>query len=301
MKDPTLLVLAAGMGSRYGGLKQVEPVGPSGEILLEYSVYDALQAGFGKLVFVIRRDLESAFRDTIGRRLEGKLPISYVYQELDLIPPGFSLPEGRVKPWGTGHAVLVAQPEVSDAPFAAINADDFYGRESYRLIAGALLQGRDDELFMVGFQLRNALSDHGTVSRGICRCAPGDLLQSIEEHTRVERSDGGARSHLEDGRTVLLSGDETVSMNMWGFPPSIFGHLERQFRAFLEERGGEAKSELYIPAVVDRLLREHAVRVRVLTSRDAWFGVTYPEDKPHVVEGIRQKIEQGEYPSELWK
>lgn len=294
--QPTLLVLAAGIGSRYGGLKQVEPVGPNGEIILEYSVFDALRAGFGRVVFVIRKSIENDFKQQIASRLEGKIEIGYAYQELDALPSPFSPPQGRTKPWGTGHAILVAKDEVT-TPFAAINADDFYGPNAFRMIAEELQSAQPDRYSMVGFVLRNTLSEHGYVSRGVCSCRQ-DLLESVVEHPKIFREGEAARS--EGDETVHLSGDETVSMNLWGFHPGLFAHLDRQFQEFLAARGQEEKSEFYIPSVVDRLIGEKQASVHVRTSPDRWFGVTYPEDKPVVAAGISNLVNDGVYPQCLW-
>lgn len=289
----TLLVLAAGMGSRYGGLKQVDPVGPDGEILLEYSVFDAVRAGFSDVCFVIRRDIEEAFHESIGRRLEGRVPFRYSYQELDAeLPAGFERPADRTKPWGTGHAILCARGQVS-GPAVAINADDFYGAEAYRLAADHLASESKDYA-MIGFRLGNTLSEHGSVSRGLCQCNAEGFLDSVVEHTRIESRGGGCAVSGD----LELTGNEVVSMNFWAFQPDLFAELERQFADFLAAHGREQKSEFYIPFVMDRLIREGRGRVRVLTSSDPWFGVTYPEDKPRVVEEIRALTS---YPSPLWK
>lgn len=294
---PTLLVLAAGMGSRYGGLKQVEPVGPSGEIILDYSVYDAVQAGFDKVVFVIRKDIEAPFRDSIGRRLENKVHCHYVFQELADLPAGYQVPEDRTKPWGTGQAILAAA-EAIETPFAAINADDFYGRQAFQLV-GDELRRPTGEYCMVGFVLRNTLSEHGSVSRGLCTTDQAGYLRSIEEHVKIFKDGRGGRSVTDKGE-LRLTGDEVVSMNLWGLRPDIFGHLEALFREFLDIHGGELKSEFYIPSVIDRLITDRLSKVKVLTSNDPWFGVTYPEDKPVVVGGIRRQVEEGAYPERLW-
>lgn len=298
---PTLLVLAAGMGSRYGGLKQVDPVGPHGEILLEYSVHDAIKAGFGRIVFVIRKDIEATFREHICSRIEGKLPYDFAYQELDALPSPFQLPNGRSKPWGTAHAILCAQSLISE-PFVAINADDFYGPESFRVVSQYVqsqpnLESRDH--CMVGFQLRKTLSEFGSVSRGLCQVDESSRLLSVNEHTKIEPSGQAAVSHLEDGQQ-LLSGDEYVSMNFWGLYPSIFEELNSQFVDFLQKRGSELKSEFYIPTVLDNLISGKRGSVTVLPSSESWFGVTYPDDKPRVVEQIRQKVAQGIYGANLW-
>lgn len=294
MIKPTLVLLAAGMGSRYGGLKQVDPVGPSGETLLDYSIFDALRAGFGRVVFVIRRDIETQFRAVVGNRFEGRLPVDYAFQELNDLPAGFTVPEGRTKPWGTTHAVLAAGNVVRE-PFAVLNADDFYGRESFTTMAQHLASG-SQELAMVGFQLRNTLSDHGTVARGVCGVGADGCLTSVEEFTRIEKTATGAR---EGGRT--FTGGELVSMNFWGFPPGIFPDLRRCFTAFLQQRGNELKSECYIPATVNELVVAGRVRVRMLNSGSPWFGVTYKEDKPRVVESIARLVANGDYPAKLWQ
>jgi NDP-sugar pyrophosphorylase family protein len=302
---PTLLVLAAGMGSRYGGLKQVDPVGPSGEILLEYSVHDAIRAGFGRIVFVIRKDIEATFREHITSRIEGKLPYHFAYQELDALPADYALPDGRTKPWGTAHAILCAQSLISE-PFVAINADDFYGPESFAVVSKYLEAGGNNlasqDHCMVGFQLRKTLSEFGSVSRGLCEVDQAHRLLSVTEHTKIEPSGSGAVSHLEGsaGTTQQLTGDEYVSMNFWGLYPSIFGELSSQFSQFLSQRGTELKSEFYIPTVLDNLISGKRGSVTVLPSSESWFGVTYPDDKPRVVEQIRQKIAQGIYGENLW-
>ena len=302
---PILLILAAGMGSRYGGLKQVDPVGPGGEILLEYSVYDALRAGFGKIVFVIRKDIEEAFRQQISSRVEGRISIDYAFQELGReLPVGFSLPPERAKPWGTAHAILCAH-ELLDGPFTAINADDYYGPHSFATVAEYL--GEVDpaaisssDYCMVGYRLDKTLSEHGSVSRGMCQVDEHSFLRSVVEHTRIEAIPGGARSYQPDGNTCNFNGSELVSMNFWGLFPSIFPELRRQFEEFLVARGQEAKSELYIPTVLDGVIRAGRGRVKVLTSHDSWFGVTYPEDKAEVIKQIAAKIKGGVYPERLW-
>ena len=297
----TLLVLAAGMGSRYGGLKQIDPVGPGGETLLDYSVYDAVRAGFGRVVFVVRGDMEPDFRDAVGKRIQQQVPVEYCRQELEMAPGWFSIPPERRKPWGTGHAVLAARDAIG-GNFAAVNADDFYGAGSYRKLAGHLRQaadGRRGDYGMVGFRLRDTLSDHGTVARGICRSRQG-LLDQVAELTRIARSGQGALHTDPAGRVHPLSGDELVSMNMWGFTPGIFGHLERAFGRFLEERGGEEGAEFMIPTLVNDLVASGQVKVRVLSAVDAWFGVTYREDRDRVMRQIRDLVRLGSYPERLW-
>lgn len=298
MTKPTLLVLAAGMGSRYGGLKQIDPVGPAGETIIDYSVFDAMRAGFGKLVFVIRRDIESAFREAIGARFEKQLPVEYVFQELDKLPAGFTVPPNRTKPWGTGQAILMAE-DVIQEPFAAINADDFYGAASFRVLAEHLKSGSPDYA-MVGFVLRNTLSEFGSVARGACQVGADGYLEGVNELTKIEKDGNGAKYTDAAGVMHRLTGDEPVSMNMWGFTPTLFAHLREQLIEFLKRHGQEEKSEIYIPLVVSELVRARKERCKVLRSTDAWFGVTYREDRPFVVEGIRSLIKRGDYPERLW-
>lgn len=298
MSKPTLLVLAAGMGSRYGGLKQIDPVGPGGETIIDYSIFDAVRAGFSKLVFVIRHDIESAFREAIGARFEKRLPVEYVFQELDKLPPGFSVPPNRKKPWGTGQAILMAADVIRE-PFAAINADDFYGANSFQVLAAHLSSGSPDYA-MVGFILRNTLSEFGSVARGACRVGPGDYLQGVTELTKIERDGDRAKYTDASGALHHLTGDEPVSMNMWGFTPTLFGHLQQQLIAFLKRSGSDEKAELYIPSVVNELVSARKERCKVLRTRDSWLGVTYREDRPFVIEGIRALIGRGGYPEGLW-
>ncbi|OGV50262.1 MAG: nucleotidyltransferase [Lentisphaerae bacterium GWF2_52_8] len=298
---PTLLVLAAGIGSRYGGLKQIDPVGPNGEIIIDYSIYDAIRAGFGKVVFVIRRDIEAAFKECISSRFAGRIPIDYAFQELDKLPNGFKLPEGRQKPWGTGHAILCAEEQVRE-PFAVINADDFYGRSGYELLAKQLSAQtpQDSEYSMVGFVLRKTLSEYGSVCRGLCNCNAESFLSDVTELTKIEKTSNGAQYTDDTGRIQPLTGDEIVSMNMWGFTPSLFPQLRRLFVEFLEKRSCELKSEFYIPSAVDTLIKEKKASVRVLRSGDSWFGITYKEDKPQVLSGIKELLENKQYPAKLF-
>ncbi|MDR2589285.1 MAG: nucleotidyltransferase, partial [Spirochaetales bacterium] len=286
---PALVVMAAGLGSRYGGIKQIEGVGLAGEAIVDYSVFDALRSGFGKIVFIIRREIEEDFRAFARGRFTG-CDIRYVYQEVDGLPPGFSAPAGRVKPWGTAHAVLAARPE-ADCPFALINADDFYGRDAFRLM-GEWLSGADysaADFAMIGYRLSNTLSENGSVSRGIC-WAEGGFLLSVEEHTKIEktgREEGPAIVSRRESGNIPLTGSEIVSMNMFGFTPRLFPLLEGEFRAFLETRGDSLTAEWYIPFAVNALIDRGEARMRVLPSSAAWFGVTYREDKPAVQAGIR--------------
>ncbi len=293
---PTLLVLAAGMGSRYGGLKQIDPVGPAGETIIDYSIYDAMRAGFGKVVFVIRRDIEAPFKEMVGRKFEKRLPVEYAYQELDKIPAGFTVPPGRAKPWGTGHAILMAEDLIRE-PFAMINADDFYGADAFRVLGNWLRQARPDssDYAMVAFTLRNTLSEHGTVARGVCEVDDAGMLTRIVEMLKIEKAGRGARQGDH-----VLSGDEPVSMNFWGFTPTLFGHLRVELEKFLRQHGHEEKSELLIPTVVGTLVREGRATCKVLRTSSTWFGVTYKEDRPLVIEGIRKLIAAGQYPEKLW-
>ena len=295
---PTLLVLAAGLGSRYGGLKQIDPVGPGGETIMDYSVYDALRAGFGKLVFVIRRDLEAPFKQFIGARFEGRMPVEYVFQELDRLPPGFSVPPGRAKPWGTAHAVLMSEGVIR-GPFAAINADDFYGAHSFQALAAHWQSGSPDYA-MVGFVLRNTLSEHGSVARGLCRAGADGYLQSIIETTGLEKHGNGVKHTDANGSIQRFSGDETVSMNLWGFTPALFGHLRERFVDFLHQHGRDPRCEFYIPTAINSLISAGQARCKILPTTDSWLGVTYREDRPRVIEGIRRLVARGDYPERLW-
>ncbi len=295
---PSLVVLAAGIGSRYGGLKQLDSVGPNGETIIDYSVFDALRAGFGKLVFVIRRELEAQFKEFVGARFEKRLPVRYVFQELDKLPPGFAAPAGRRKPWGTGHAVLMAGEAVHE-PFGVINADDFYGWHSYQLLARHLRSGTQ-HYAMVGFVLKNTLSEFGRVARGVCRTTAQDFLESVVELTGIERNGAGAKHTDSSGHVHPLTGDETVSLNMWGFTPTLFGHLRRELARFLGEHLHDEKAEFYIPWAVNALVASGRERLKVLRTPDSWFGVTYREDRPRVIESIRELVRRGDYPERLW-
>jgi NDP-sugar pyrophosphorylase family protein len=296
--SPTLLVLAAGMGSRYGGLKQIDPVGPAGETIIDYSIFDALRAGFGKLVFVIRKDIEDAFRETVGSRFEKRMAVEYVFQSLDAIPPRFSVPAGRTKPWGTTQAILAGADAVHE-PFAAINADDFYGAESFRVIAGHLTSNSPDYA-MIGFILRNTLSEFGTVARGVCQLADGDYLKSIVEYLAIQRDGDSVKNTDATGHVTLLTGNEPVSLNFWGFSPRIFDQLRESFETFLEQNGSDPKRECLIPTTMNDLVSAGKARVKVLPAEGSWFGVTYREDRPRVVEDIRALVAAGAYPEKLW-
>jgi len=299
MTTPTLLVLAAGMGSRYGGLKQLDPVGPNDETIMDYSIFDAQHAGFGKVVFVIRKEIEETFKEKIGLRYEKRIPVEYVFQEMGKLIPGFSLPEGRTKPWGTTHAVLMAANVIHE-PFGVINADDFYGASSYQLLARHLQSGTTDYA-MVGFVLRNTLSEFGAVARGVCHVTDDGYLKDIEELKSIERDASRIQSIDAEGKETVLSGGELVSMNMWGFTPQIFPQLYEQFQRFLKRYGNDPKAECYLPSSVNTLIQTEQARVKVLRSGDAWFGATYREDHPRVVESVGRLIEQGTYPRRLWQ
>lgn len=301
MNKPTLMILAAGMGSRYGGLKQIDPVGPSGEIVLDYSVFDAIRAGFGRVVFVIRRDIEAAFRETVGAKWAARIPCAYAFQDLADVPAGFAVPADRAKPWGTAHAIRAGRREIAE-PFAAINADDFYGAASFRALAGHLTAEKSATGHcMVAFRLDQTLSEHGSVSRGVCLCGTDRLLTGIQERTKITRhADGSLWDEPEGGPATALTGAEPVSMNCWGFMPSVFGELEAAFEKFLRGEGGSSpKKEFTIPAVVDGLIRSGRGTVKVLETTARWFGVTYREDKATVQESIRALVAAGEYPEKL--
>jgi UTP-glucose-1-phosphate uridylyltransferase len=297
---PTLLILAAGMGSRFGGLKQVEPVGPNGEAIIDYSIYDAIKAGFGKVVFVVRESFADAFKDKFDPKLKGKVEVEYVYQELENLPEGFSVPDGREKPWGTAHAILVAKNVIKE-PFCALNADDFYGYNAYRVMAEFLTQSvNPTEYSMVGYKLKHTLSEYGSVSRGICKVDENDFLQKIVETTKILKKEDKVISVEPDGSEKELTGEESASMNIWGFTSSVFPVLEEKFIEFLEKKGSELKSEIYIPSVVFEMIRDKKATVKVLKADSPWFGVTYKEDKPRVVARLKKLIEAGDYPEKLF-
>ncbi|MBN1507945.1 MAG: hypothetical protein JW955_13925 [Sedimentisphaerales bacterium] len=298
---PTLLVLAAGLGTRYGGLKQIDPVGPYGQTIIDYSIYDAIRAGFGKMVFVIRHYFEQAFREIVSRKFDRFVETAYAYQELDACLAGFPLPPDREKPWGTGHAILVCR-DVIHEPFAVVNADDYYGVDSLKTISGFLTQENvtTAKYAMVGYVLRNTLSEHGPVSRGVCQCDEHTFLRRVVECKGIEKAGTGARYLDGDGKAHALTGDEIVSMNLWGFQPAVFWHLQSQFGRFLREHGGETKAEMYIPSVVDSLIEGGTARVRVLQTHDTWFGVTYRQDRDMAMQCIDKLIAQGVYPERLW-
>jgi NDP-sugar pyrophosphorylase family protein len=286
------------MGSRYGGLKQIDPVGPGGEAIMDYSIYDALRARFGKVVFILRKEIEQQFRQSIGARFEQSVDVEYVFQQLDQLPQGLIAPAGRTKPWGTTQAVLAAE-SVIDEPFAVINADDFYGAESYRLIAQHLESGVTTHA-LAGYVLRRTLSDFGAVARGVCAVDDHDMLEGVVERTHIERDGSRVKDTATGGKVTELTGDEIVSMNMWGFQPEIFAPLRASFARFLARSGSDLKAECYLPATMNELIREGKAAVKVLRSTEEWFGVTYQEDRARVVASIRRLIQQGLYPERLW-
>ena len=298
---PTLVVLAAGMGSRYGGLKQVDPVGPSGEAILDYSVFDAIRGGFGKIVFVIRKDFESEFKEKVGAKYAGVVPVDYCYQDINDLPSPYAVPEGRTTPWGTAHATRAARATVKE-PFAVINADDFYGRDAMAKL-GAFLSSVDPaslHFAMVGYRLSLTLSENGSVARGICDVSSEGTLVGVTEMTKLVRAGDVAENREDEANPVKVPLDDRVSMNCWGFTPQLFAELEERFPKFLATRGTEMKSEWYIPFVVDELIKEGKADCTVLPTDSSWFGVTYREDKPYVMAEIAKLVSDGEYPSCLF-
>jgi hypothetical protein len=298
---PALVILAAGVGRRYGGLKQLESVGPGGETIMDFSVFDAVRAGFGQVVFVIRPDMESQFHELIGRRYEQRVPVAYVFQRLDALPAGLAVPAGRTKPWGTGQAVLSAA-EVVHEPFAVANADDFYGADSFGAISRFLQEPQTGmpTYALVGYALRNTLSESGAVSRAVCRCTSDGWLKDIIETHGIEREEAGARRIDQTGQVHRYSGDETVSMNLWGFVPAFLDELRTSFEHFLRASATSLDAELYLPAVVREALQAGRARVKVLPSTDRWCGLTNPRDKESVVHFLRGLVERGIYPRKLW-
>jgi NDP-sugar pyrophosphorylase family protein len=298
---PTLLILAAGMGSRYGSLKQVDPVGPAGEAILEYSVYDAIRAGFGKVVFVIRRDIEKDFNEIFIHKLQKHIEVDYVFQELDMVPTNIEIPKQREKPWGTGHAVMVAASKVKE-PFAAINADDYYGSDAFRKMAGYLtkMNNNQTEYAMVGFDLDNTLSEHGFVSRGVCEVDANSNLISVTERTKISGTGKGVAYKDSNDSSVYIDTKSIVSMNFWGFTPLFFHQLEDYFQEFIKYNYVNLRAEFFLPFVVDDLIKAKKASVKVLRSTDRWFGVTYKEDKPLVVDKIKELTKDGLYPVNLW-
>ena len=298
---PTVVVLAAGMGSRYGGLKQCDPVGPSGEAILDYSVHDAIRGGFGKVVFVIRKDFEDEFRARVGAKYERLVPVEYCFQDIHDLPEPFKVPEGRAKPWGTAHATRAARSVVKE-PFAVINADDFYGRDAFAKLAAFLTSPTPStklHFAMVGYRLDLTLSANGSVARGICDVAPDGTLRGVTEMTKLVRAGDWAENREDEANPVKLPLDSRVSMNLWGFTPELFDALEARFPAWLAANGTKEKSEWYIPFVIDELIHEGKADCRVLPTDSSWFGVTYREDKPFVVAEIAKLVKAGEYPPNL--
>ena len=307
MKKPVLVIMAAGMGSRYGGLKQIDPIDGDGHIIMDFSVYDAVRAGFEKVIFIIKRENEQAFREAIGDRLSRFIQVSYVFQELDNIPEGFTVPEGRVKPWGTGHAVLSCIDEI-DGPFVVINADDYYGIRAFQMAYDFLTDPEAEDAagryMMVGYRLENTLTENGYVSRGVCVTDDEGYLRGINERTHIEkRGDGAAYTEDEGASWTELPADAAVSMNMWGFSADILEELKKRFAVFLEENleKNPLKCEFFLPFVVDELLEEKKATVKVLKSADKWYGVTYKEDKPMVMAAVQKLKDQGLYPQKLWQ
>jgi len=296
---PTLVILAAGIGSRYGGVKQMDKIGPSGESIIDYSVFDAIRAGFGKVVFVLNPKIIDDFKQIYEPRLKGKIKTSYVLQELHNIPKGVSFNPERIKPWGTAHAVLVTKDIVNE-PFAVINADDFYGGHAFFLLSVFLSNLNNDqaEYAMVGYKMKNTLSEHGTVSRGVCQSKDG-LLTDVVERTSIIRK-GEKVVFMDEGIEVEIDEDSVVSMNFWGFTPKYFEQSENDFKEFITKNANELKAEFYIPTVVNNLIANNEATVRVLTSNDQWFGVTYQEDKPVTIANIRKLVDSGHYPENLW-
>lgn len=305
-KKPVLVIMAAGMGSRYGGLKQIDPVDAYGNLIIDFSIYDAIEAGFDKVIFIIKKSIEADFKKRIGSRISGHIRTEYAYQELSLLPEGFHVPEGREKPWGTGHAILCCEPFI-DAPFAVINADDYYGKAAFRTIYQQLSSMEDDSMYhytMVSYDLYKTLTDNGHVARGICSADEKGMLTGIHERTRIEHR-GEEAAYTEDNGAVWvpLPHGTIVSMNLWGFTPSILGELKSGFSAFLKENlpVNPLKCEYFLPSVVDRLIRERRADVKVLTSSDTWYGVTYKDDKEKVMSAIDSLKKQGYYPETLWE
>lgn len=299
---PTLFVLAAGMGSRYGGLKQIDGLGPGGATIMDYSIYDAERAGFGKIVFVIRHTFEEDFRTKVVNKYQGKIPVEIVFQEIEYLPEGFECPADRVKPWGTNHAVMMGKDVIKE-PFAVINADDFYGKESYQILADWLTKKANatNEYCMVGYRVGNTLSESGAVARGICEKDDSNLLTTVVERTHILRdTDGQIKFKDENGDMIAVEENAPVSMNMWGFTPDYFNHSDEAFKDFLKENSGNLKSEFYIPFVVNNLIIAGKATCEVLDTPSKWFGVTYAEDRPSVVEKIENLVKAGVYPEKLW-
>jgi dTDP-glucose pyrophosphorylase len=299
---PTLLILAAGMGSRYGGLKQLDQVGPSGETIIDYSIYDAIRAGFGKVIFIIKEAIEEDFKETFVERLKEKIAIDYVFQETWMVPEGIIIPDNRSKPWGTGHAVMMADGKIN-GPFAVINADDFYGRGAFETLAGYYKDwtpGKENDYCMVGYHVANTLSEFGAVSRGVCQAGADSLLVDVVERTHLERMESGIAYKNEKEQNITIPDDSIVSMNFWGFTPSFFTFLNQGFNMFIQKNAENLKAEFYIPSVVNDLIKSKQASVRILHCNEKWFGMTYKEDRETVVKSIRGLVQAGVYPENLW-
>ncbi len=305
MTEPVLVIMAAGMGSRYGGLKQIDPIDEQGNLIIDYSIYDAIRAGFKKIIFIIKHEIEEDFKNRIGNRISKQVAVEYVYQELSNLPMGYQVPEGRVKPWGTGHAVLSCK-EIIHGPFAVINADDYYGKQAFRMIYDTLVSTKDEEQYqysMVGYLLKNTLTENGHVARGVCSVDENDILHAVQERVHIEKHGDQAAFTEDDGKSWhVISDSSVVSMNLWGFHESLLQELEAHFAAFLKQDAvnNPLKAEYFLPNVVGELIKENKATVKVLRSRDKWYGVTYKEDKETVVKAIRSMKEEGIYPEMLW-
>ncbi len=301
---PTLLILAAGVGSRYGGLKQIDKLGPTGETIIDYSVYDAYRAGFGKVVFVIRKSIEADFKEVIADKYSGKIEVDFVLQEIEYIPKNFKIPAERTKPWGTGHAILMAKDKIKE-PFAVINGDDFYGKDAFITIANHFSNidksSTKLNLAMVGYRLENTLSENGFVSRGVCKSDENNFLTDINENTHIEKINNDIVSNLENNKKVVLDNKTPVSMNFWGLLPDIFQHLENLFIEFLKENSDNLKTEFYIPFAINDLINRNIAQVKVLDSSAEWFGVTYQQDREIVIERLKKLHQNSIYPTPLWK
>ena len=300
-KKPTIVVLAAGMASRYGGLKQIDPFGPSGETIIDYSIYDAIRAGFKKVVFIIRKNIEEEFKEVFIEKLSNYIEVDYAFQEIDMVPEGVEVPADRTKPWGTGHAVLLARNKVND-PFAVINGDDFYGASAFQLLYDYLFNLNQDELHacMIAYQLKNTLSDHGYVSRGVCSMEEDRTLRNITERTHINRGADGSIYYEENDQQFPLSGEELVSMNLLGFTPPFFKVLSSGYEEFMVKKSNEPGSEYFLPTAVAKLIEDHHVKIPVIETSEMTYGVTYKQDKPVVKERIKQMVEEGLYPGRLW-
>lgn len=299
---PTIVVLAAGMGSRYGGLKQVEQFGPSGETIIDYSIYDAIRAGFKKVVFIIRKNIEKEFKDFFLGKFADQIEVEFAFQEISIVPEGITVPKEREKPWGTGHAVMMAADKVND-PFAVINADDFYGAKSFQLLHDYLISIDKSVLGsgLVGYKLKNTLSDHGSVSRGVCTVSPEGYLEKVTERTHIAKNPDNQICYEEDEKEYILTGDELVSMNLMGFTPPFFDVLKNGFESFVRENSNNLKAEYYLPNGLTDIVKHHGIKVPVIETPDLTYGVTYPDDKITVKEAISKQVKQGVYPSNLWE